>query len=77
MTATLLRQQITKVINDVEDKDFLEAVYTIVSTKADEVDFELTSEMKRELDIRKEKHEKGISKSYSWASVKKAALKTK
>ena len=75
MTTTLLKQEITKVINDINDKNFLEAVYTIVSNKADETAFELTPEMKNELDERKERHQKGISKSYSWQNVKKAALK--
>ena len=77
MTTDLLKQNITKVINDIDDKDFLEAVYTIVSNKADEPVFELTDEMKNELDARKERHQKGASKSYSWQNVKKAALKTK
>ena len=75
MTTTLLKQNITKAIDDINDKDFLEAVYTIVSNKADENIFELQPEMKDELDARKEKHEKGISKLYSWENVKRAALK--
>ncbi len=33
--------------------------------------------MKSELDARKEKHKKGLSKSYTWQNVKKAALKIK
>ena len=65
MTTTLLKQHIAKVINDISDKNFLEAVYTIVSNKADEAAFELTLEMKKELDERKERHQKGISKSYA------------
>ena len=77
MTTTLLKQNIAKVINDTNDKDFLEAVYTIVSNKVDEAAFELLPEMKNELDERKERHQKGISKSYSWQNVKKAALKNK
>jgi hypothetical protein len=77
MTTILLKQHITKAVKEIDDKDFLEAVYTIVSNKAGETDFELTAGMKKELDARKENHKKGNSKSYSWENVKKAALKTK
>jgi len=77
MTTTILKQHINKVISDIEDKDFLEAVYTIVSNKAGEAGFDLTDDMKQELDRRKKNHKDGTSKSYSWQSVKKAALKTK
>ena len=77
MTTTNLKENINKVINDINDKNFLEAVYTIVANKAEELDFELTPIMKDELDSRKERHNKGISKSYSWQNVKKTALKTK
>ncbi len=77
MTTTLLKQHIAKAVNDINDKDFLEAVYTIVSNKAEETDFELTTVMKSELDARKERHKNGSSKSYTWQNVKKAALKIK
>ncbi len=77
MTTTLLKQNITKAVKDINDKDFLEAVYTIVSNKAEETAFELTTEMKNELDSRKARHKNGTSKSYTWQNVKKAALKIK
>ncbi len=74
MTKTLLKQNITKVINEIEDETFLQAVYTIVSNRADNTGFEINDELKKELDLRKENHKEGISKSYSWQSVKKSAL---
>ena len=77
MTTILLKQHIAKAVNNINDKGFLEAVYTIVSNKVEETDFELTAVMKSELDARKEKHKKGLSKSYTWQNVKKAALKIK
>lgn len=77
MTTTLLKKQINELIGDINDKDFLQAVYTIVSNKADEVNPELSPDLKNELDQRKENHLKGISNSYSWQSVKKAALSRK
>ncbi len=42
MTTILLKRHIAKAVNDINDKNFLEAVYTIVSNKAEETDFELT-----------------------------------
>jgi hypothetical protein len=36
MTTALLKQNITKVVKDINDKDFLEAVYTIVSNETKE-----------------------------------------
>ena len=72
MTKALLKQNITKQISKIEDENFLQAVYTIVSNKADE-SFELDDTMKKELDTRKENHKSG-SKSYTWQQVKKAAL---
>ncbi len=77
MTTTILKQNINKVISDIDDKDFLEAVYTIVSNKVVESGFDLTDGMKQELDRRKKNHKNGTSKSYSWQSVKKEALKSR
>lgn len=77
MTTTILKENINKIIRDINDKKFLEAVYTIVSNKAGEIDFDLTDAMKQELDRRKKNHKNGTSKSYSWQSVKKAALQAK
>ena len=73
MTKAILKQNISNEISRIEDENFLKAVYTIVSNKAEEAFFELDNKMKEELDARKENHKKGISKSYSWQSVKKAA----
>jgi flagellar motor component MotA len=72
MTKILLKQNITKQISKIDDENFLKAVYTIVSNKADQ-SFELDDKMKKELDTRKENHRKG-SKSYTWQQVKKDAL---
>jgi hypothetical protein len=74
MTITNLKENINKVINNINDKSFLEAAYTIVSNKAEELDFELTPAMKDELDDIK-KNKKGSSKSYGWQNEKKADLK--
>ena len=71
MTTLLIKQNIAKGIKEIDDKNFLEAINLLVSNKVDENKFELTNEMKVELDIRKSNHKKGLSKSYTWQSVKK------
>lgn len=75
MTTTNLKENINKVINNINDKSFLEAVYTIVADKAEELNCQLTPAIKDKLDAREDSHKKGKSKSYSWQNVKKAALK--
>ena len=77
MTTTLLKQNISKVINSIEDKNFLEAVYTIVSEKSVDAPFELNDSIKKELDKRKPNHKKGISTSHTWQAIKKSALSQK
>jgi Putative addiction module component len=76
MTTTLLKKKLTKAINEIEDEQFLKALDTIVSSKQeDEMIYELSAAQKKELDKRKANHLSGKSPSYSWAQVKKAALK--
>jgi hypothetical protein len=74
MTTLLIKQKITKGIKEIDDKNFLEAINLLVSNKVEESKFELTNEMKTELDIRKSNHKKGLTKSYSWQSIKKEIL---
>ena len=71
MTTLLIKQKITKGIKEIDDKNFLEAINLLISNKVEENKFELTDEMKIELDNRKSNHKKGLSKSYSWQSIKK------
>ena len=75
MTTINLKKQITERISEIDDTEFLKAVFTIVTTKADETDWELTTDMKKDLEQRKIKHKEGNSKSYTWESVKKSALR--
>ena len=71
MTPLLIQQNIAKKIVEIEDKNFLEAINLLVSNKFAENKFELTAEMKNELDFRKANHKKGLSISYSWQTIKK------
>ena len=71
MSTLLIRQNINKAIKEIDDENFLEAVYTIVSNKIEQSTFELTDDLKKELDTRKENHKNGKSAYYTWQSVKK------
>jgi hypothetical protein len=71
MTTLLIKQNIAKGIKEIEDKNFLEAINILVSNKVEENRFELTAEMKMELDNRKSNRKKRISKSYTWQTIKK------
>jgi hypothetical protein len=74
MTTLLIKQKITNGIKEIEDKNFLEAINLLVSNKVEETKFELTDEIKMELDNRKSNHKKGLTKSYTWQSIKKEIL---
>lgn len=77
MTTILLKKKLSKAINSIDDTGFLKALHTIVQTKQEEDIYKLSPAQKRELDRRFSNHIKGITQSYSWAEVKKAALKKK
>jgi hypothetical protein len=74
MTTLLIKQKITNGIKGIDDKNFLEAINLLVSNKVEETKFELTDEIKMELDNRKSNHKKGLTKSYTWQSIKKEIL---
>ena len=71
MSTILIRQNINKAIKEIDDENFLEAVYTIVCNKIEQRTFELSDDLKNELDCRKENHNNGKSASYTWQSLKK------
>ena len=76
MTTTLIKKKLTKAINEIDDTDFLQALHTIVSSKKEEkFAYQLSAAQKKELDKRQANHKSGLSKSYSWAAVKKSLLK--
>ena len=71
MSTILIRKNINRAIKEIDDENFLEAVYTIVTNKIEQSVFELSDELKNELDCRKENHNNGKSASYTWQSLKK------
>jgi len=66
-----IRENLHKIIDQVEDEKILEAVYTILEKEVKVVtDFELSDEQKSELDRRVKRHKNGETKSYSWEDAK-------
>ncbi|WMJ75522.1 addiction module protein [Cytophagaceae bacterium ABcell3] len=66
-----IREELHKIIEQVEDEKILQAVHTILEKEVKEtVGFDLTEEQKTELDKRIERHKKGESKSYTWEEAK-------
>jgi hypothetical protein len=71
MTRTALKKELHQAIDHIEDEQFLNAIYTILSNKLNEFEYVLTKEQELELDRRIAAHKSGESKSYSWAEAKK------
>ena len=53
MTTDLLKNEIAKALNDINDKSFLEALYTIINTRSEKFDYEFSIDDKQLLDERK------------------------
>ncbi len=75
MTTTLLKIEITKALHEINDKSFLEALYTIISNRNDAFEHELSKEDKQILDERKLAYKSGNAKTYSLSEVRKKVLK--
>ena len=69
MTASALKKQIHKAVDNIEDGSFLKAVYSILNEKSHEKEFVLSEEQKTMLDKREKLHKIGKSKSYTIEEV--------
>lgn len=72
MTTFSLKKNIHQVVDSIDDKDFLQAVLTIVSDKRKELDYQLTPDQISILDEREKNHLSGKSKSYKLNELKRA-----
>jgi hypothetical protein len=71
MSVAEIKKHLYKAIEEIDDEAFLQAVYTIVSSKMEHgVAYELTDDQLQILEDRREKYMKGEGKSYSWDEVK-------
>ena len=70
MSVAEIIKHLNKAIEEIDDEAFLEAVYTIVYSKTENVEYELTSEQLQILEYRRETYLRGEGKSYTWEEVK-------
>jgi hypothetical protein len=70
MSVAEIKKHLYKAIEEIDDEAFLQAVYTIVFSKTEHVEYELTSEQLHILEDRREKYIRGDGKSYTWDEVK-------
>lgn len=75
MTTAILKSEITKALDNIQDKSFLEAIYTIINTRSETYDYELNDADKKVLDERKKLYQSGKAKTYSMNEVRKKVLK--
>jgi putative addiction module component (TIGR02574 family) len=71
MTRTTLKKELHQAIDNIQDEQFLKAIYTILSEKMSEYHYSLSRDQEAELDRRIAAHKSGESKSYSWPQAKK------
>jgi len=77
MTTSVLRKNLHKFIDEINDTDYLKSIYTILSDKFAEPTIEYNDKLKNTLDERKEKHERNEGKLYSWPDAKRKILRKK
>lgn len=76
MTSLALKKSLHQAIDEIEDEIFLQAVYTIVSSKVEDAkEYELSDEQLHILEERRAKYLSGKGQSYSWDEVKERLKK--
>lgn len=71
MTQSALKKKLHKAIDDINDNELLEAVYTILNSRIQAVQHELNDEDLRILEERRASYEAGKAKTYSLKEFKK------
>ena len=73
MRTAEIKKEIYKAIDNIEDENFLQAVYTIINEKSQEQLYDLSPEQWAEVDIIQKQHKEGKNNNYSWEEVKRYA----
>jgi len=71
MTASALKSELHKAIDNIKDSAMLEAIYSFINKKTDVSEYELSEKEWAEIEHRQLMHKQGKSKSYAWEDVKK------
>jgi hypothetical protein len=78
MSVTEIKKHLYKAIEEIDDEAFLQAVYTIISSRKEQgVTYELSDEQLQILEERREKYMKGEGGTYTWDEVKDRIRKKK
>ena len=71
MTTSVLKKEINKAISNLDDEQFLQAIYTILNDRLNKEEYVFGKEEKDELDTRKANYKLGKTKVYTVAEVRK------
>lgn len=75
MTNSTLKKEIHKVIDNIEDNQVLEAVFTLLNVTRAQNDYELSENDIKIIEERRSNYKKGKTKTYTVSAVKKKILK--
>lgn len=75
MTNSTLKKEIHKVIDNIEDNQVLEAVFTLLNVTKAQNDYELSENDIKIIEERRSNYKKGKTKTYTVSEVKKKILK--
>lgn len=76
MTTTILKTELTKAINGINDKSLLEALYTIINqTKKSSQEYEMTEDDWTEIESRKKELKSGIVKTVTMDQIRNRVAK--
>jgi hypothetical protein len=75
MTNATLKKEIHKVIDNIDDNQVLEAVFTLLNARRPQSDYELSENDIKIIEERRSNYKKGKTKTYTVSEVKKKILK--
>lgn len=75
MTTNILKTELTKAIAGIDDKSFLEALYTIVHNKVEPFEYELSDEDVKIIEARQRDFKAGKIKGMTMGDVRKKVMK--
>jgi hypothetical protein len=73
MSASALKKDIYRAVDNIDDENFLKVVYLLLNEKSKEFEYEFSAAEKKELDNLHKLHKAGKSKSYTMDEVRKHA----
>ncbi len=75
MTTNTLKKEITKALGQINDKSFLQGLYTIINAHVEKSDYELSEEDWKIVEARSRKYKAGKAKSITLGEMRKRITK--